>query len=451
MVDSLQYVCYYNTLYDRFRLRIWNKSHNSPWSLPSEDFFTRNGLLPPAKNLTATNITEHSIKLRWNAPILVSGKVPSEISHYDVQYRYHDILSKNYQDNGHVTPNGTETNEWVSYPQKISAIRDPANIEIQEITTLVDEDSKITSGEFILKLSIPSIPNIPTKRRLNSHMISLPIIFNATSSEFENAISNIYGIGNVRVYRYTPGSEGASSYAQRGAYSWRVEIKTVHYPVPLFEVHRDDLDGTFQERNSRIIVKKLQKSTPNSIKTDISFIIDDLDEYTYYDFRVRGMSEKGAGNWSNILYGVQTSYKFKKKSKLSSPEQMSSKSIKTIQGKNRSVANSMDPDYFSGVGTGGLEGCSGQNGFVVIIYSTYQQPVPSRFYFFYNGGEQYFEVPEFEYGVDSTRDQVYITVKLWGAGGAGAGLDITLIDGMFTKLNCTLYIVVYFLQCIPYK
>lgn len=310
---------------------------------------------------------------------------------------------------------------WKNYPDEIQAMSTSSLPEVQEITTLVDDDSIITKGYFWLKLQVTYDDPTLQSNVLESRMISKPIPYNATIETFEDAIRGIRGVTRVRVFRYEPGLWGISEQSYRGTYSWRVELEVIGHSAPLFEVYKDNMDGDYAGGFIRCRVRRLLKGQSPIFKQEINVVVDQLNYERYYEFRVRGVNSFGHGPWS-LLSNVKTPFQdVTITSRKASGAQLKSKHVKLISGKGRLAANNDDPDYIAGLAVGGFDGEDGSDGMVVIIqYDSAKMIIPSRVNYYFIGRSQQYVVPGGS-NLDTQDSVEFIDVKLWGGAGAGGG------------------------------
>lgn len=366
-------------------------------------------------NITAVANKPNSIRLSWDAADVKNYAVGAHF--YRLQYRLHTLYNKN------------NALAWVDHRDLISALVTYPIPEVQEITTLVDVSSRISSGFFWLKLVIsdsdPTSETYYSSKLVESSTISKPIPFDASSEQFQTSIESIRGIRSVRVFCHDHCRRNSSVHSDQGKYSWRVEFEAPEIPVPLFEVYKDNLDGAYSGGYNRVIAKRLVRGLGPVYKSSLMVTVPHLENENYYDFRVRGENKDEIGPWNELL-GVKT---MSSSERVYSPTptelQKNSDYVKRIQGSGRYVGNGNDPDYISPAGIGGFDGGYGTDGIIVIIsYGQEKHKVPSRTFFYFTGYSQSFVLPgddASDYGVDSISFRNFIDVKLWGAGGAGGG------------------------------
>ncbi len=374
--------------------------------------------------------TSNSVQLQWEQ----NTHIPPYADFFHLQYR------KQLVNEG---GGGTRSNEdnlkssqnalfWKDYIHHGSSKNIPATLtssipEVQEITTLVDDDSTIASGFFWLKLKVPY--HDPTQRInvLESSTLSKPIAFNATVESVENAIASIRGVQNVRVFRYEPGRRGISSLSYQGTYSWRIEFYVIGQNAPLFEVHKDTLDGIYSGGYVRCRVQRLVKGEPPRYKGEIRTLLEGLESETYYEFRVRGGNGHGDGPWGEVIGNVKTESFIPPSQPMQTPteSQLRSQYVKLMPGIGRRAGNDKDPDYLPGASMGGFDKENGTDGLVVIIqYNQQKLIIPSRTYFYSKGRSEQFVVPNgnhLKWNNNQLHNTEYIDLKLWGGGGAGGG------------------------------
>lgn len=373
---------------------------------------------PKPVNLTAVDSQSNAVKLSWNIDSS-SSKVTK-----DVRSQFHTIQ---YRREIEGAIDGDENPlSWVDHSMPISIVSRLPTPEIQEITTLVDEGSSISSGQFWLKLDIQGSggSDLPY-HKLESYTVTDPIAFDASTDEFEKAVLNIQGIAKVRVFRYEVGNYGTSILPSRGRYSWRVEFDVdsnlaAHGLVPLFEIYKETLDGNYSLDYKRIAIRRLVKRGPIEYESSLVATVGNLDAATRYGFRVGN----GNGKWSQIL-----KVKTKPPSTIlhtdkASTTHKNSKHIKRKSGEGRRAGNHEDPDYISPVGTGGFDGHDGSDGLVIIIPQGDNEIItPSRTLFYYSGDVQHYIVgnPNGS-SVDVNKEAtLFIDIKVWGGGGSGGG------------------------------
>ena len=426
----------------RFRIRALNSFGSSPWSSPSEMFKTRETVPSAPKNLTILNTDINSAELSWDAADTQDSNGNKHFrnypSSYHVQYRPSIFSTTNQQ---HNKQNQTI---WINHHSEISAILKLPVLEVQQITTLVDDNDSISSGLFWIKLKV-SNREIKKKyaAKLESY-ISAGISHNASSDEFKLAMVNIKGIQIKRVSRYEPGSYGSSIHSKRGAYAWRVEFKMPNEKfqndrafIPLMEIYKDTINGKYSGGNIRAEIRRLERGQSPIVKTSSNTLkIEGLQNYSYYDFRVRGKNYYGFSPWSGVLLEVQTLPLLPKyPSKVPTSQQLNSKFVKQIEGRGRLAGNEFDPDYIPRTAIGGLNEENGSNGLAVIISSGAGQTTPSRTYFYCTGASQMYVVPTGSgFEIDSSVTDRFITIKLWGAGGAGGTGEVITPRRMYNSL-----------------
>ena len=417
-----------NTNADNIRL-------TSPWSSPSEVMETDSLTPNPPIDLRVVSTMSKSVKLSWK-----QNKAEPMAHYFHLQYRLQildkgreeDVIDGRSDNNNRIDLNGKNLLSWKDYPEDIIATSSVSLPEVQEITTLVNNDSSITNGYFWLKLKVAY--DDPTLRSnvLESSTISKPISFNATVEEFEDAVKDIRGVRSVRVFRYKPGFWGTSDKPYRGTFSWRVEFKVIGHSAPLFEIHKDNLNGDYSGGFVRCRVQRLLKGHPPLYKEEINITVNELYSETYYEFRVRGINSFGSGPWGDILYDVKTDVPLvEKPSPKASNDQLNSRNVKLVSGEGFRAGNDADPDYMSGTAMGGFDGEDGSDGRVVIIqYNKRNLIIPSRINFYYTGQPEQYIVPGNNPVKNKESSIDYIDVKLWGAGGAGGGTTRN-VTGMY--------------------
>lgn len=450
----------------------------SPWSYPSQVFSTLSSKLPPAPiNLRLVQRFVNSLQIMWDVPISSQN-----IKHYQVQYRKHFRPSHHHhQDDKNTINLNNNFFEWQTLPDKISSLQSVAIPEVQLITTLVDPTSSITNGHFWLQMTLPTAyppspfqPPSPSSSPLSSAAISLPIPYNATALEMQQAIQHIQGMGKVYVTRYGPANHNhhynsSSDLPVRGSYTWKIELDlesssltqqqshvatTNLHLFPLFEQYKSTLNGVYHSDSSgsrssssktilnRIQIKRLQSGSRAQYKSSsLSTTILKLNENTLYDVRVRAIKDFGQGGgggpWSTILKGIFTDVP--KVINYTSPLKSSKLNTKLELGKGRWAAHRNDGDYHGGCGMGGYDGENGNDGLIVIVFGVDKHPVDvhssnnynsnnrshgsSRTIYYFHEEKQHYVVPGVDGGgVSSTHQNMlntYVTIKAWGAGGAG--------------------------------
>lgn len=375
-------------------------------------FFVRSELIRSSpRNLTWSNKTAHSVDLKWEliADHLFEKNYDNSYTQY-IQYR--QLL--------HNSSDRSIENSWIDHRIFNSAVDRYPLPEVQEITTTVDEDSSITSGQFWLQLT-----QEPYYQR-GSFTLSRPIEFNATAEAFEEALQKIDGLKRIRVHRYEPGKFETSVHGHRGTFSWRVEFILINDSAPLFRVYKHTLNGKLSDGHERVKVRRLLEGKPAQLKSHMIATIGGLQPSTFYEFRVFFRYLVGRDVWSNTLelktedpppvidlpLGL-----------IPSDAQIRSKYVKRISGRGRIAGNDIDADYVNGAGVGGFDCEDGMDGLVVVIsYNRNGIILPSRTTFFFTGSTQYFHV---DYPLDTNERKSseihFIDVKLWGGGGAGGG------------------------------
>lgn len=413
----------------RFRVRVLNTNGStrltSPWSSPSEIMETDSSTPNPPIGLHVVARMSTSIKLSWK-----QNKAEPMANFFHLQYRLQildevrgDVIDNDNSINSGIDLKQKNALSWKDYPEDIIATSSVSLPEVQEITTLVNDDSSITKGLFWLKLKVAY--GDPTLRSnvLKSSTISKPISFNATVEEFEDAVKNIRGIRSVRVFRYKPGFWGTSDKPYRGTFSWRVEFQVIGHTAPLFEFHKDNLNGEYSDGFVRCRVRRLLQGQPPVYKKEINITVNELQSEKYYEFRARGINSFGKGPWGSILFDVKTDVPlFDKPTLKASKNQLNSRNVNLVAGKGFRAGNDADPDYMHGTAMGGFDREDGSDGLVVIIQRNNNKLIiPSRINFYFTGRPEQFVVPENNQFKNKERSIDYIDVKLWGAGGAGGG------------------------------
>ena len=399
----------------RFRVRvIYDNDNVSPWSSPSEVMET-SSTVPhkPPTDIQVVSKTSTSITLAWKQ------NKESMAQHFNIQYRL-QAIDEGGDMNSLTLKKVQSALKWQDYPDDIVAISRKPIPEVQEITTLVDEESMITKGYFWLKLR--AVYDDPTLRSniIESSTISKKIAFDASEENFEEAIRGIRGVNKVRVFRYKPGFWGTSDKPYHGTYSWRIEFEVIGHSSSLFEVHKENLDGSYIS-SRRCQVKRLLKGQPPSWKQDLKMMIGNLYSNKYYEFRLRGLNSFGNGNWkyiSNVKTNVELT---NKKKSIASLNQVKSNNVKLIAGKRRQAGNDVDPDYTPGAAMGGFDGEDGADGMVVIIqYDPNKLIIPSRVEHYFTGRPINYVVSG-KNPISSEKKIDFVDLKLWGGGGAGGG------------------------------
>ena len=367
--------------------------------------------------------------------------------------------------------------QWVTYPVPISIIHQMPMPEIQEITTLVNENNMnpsigttdtgiitITSGMFWLKLDLPTPDPILPHHKLPSASVSHAIPFNATPSEFEQALSKIQGITYVRVFRYEVGKYEQSIVSENGAYSWRVEFRASHGPIPLFEVVKDTLTFSYENDHDQhdqqdafqksVHVKRLNRGRPIVYTDKLDVKVETLEPETRYEFRVgvnyddrgnryrrnRNRNRKYGRMWSEMITIQTPSYIPEEDDVAVKPSnaQLKSEHVKRFAGSGRRAANNDDPDYVPGAGVGGKDWNNGMDGLVVVIAHgniNTGMTVPSRTYFYYQNNVQQYIVSDVGAG---TSLQFFVDIKCWGGGGSGGSSPI---HGQFNVLAISIRLI----------
>lgn len=378
----------------------------------------------PPMNIKLEARTSNSVTLSWK-----QSTEPLALS-FNLQYRFQVVDEKT-----HDIDSDQNALVWKYYPDDIIATTSASTPEVQEITTLVDDDSFITKGYFWLKLKVNYYDPTLRTNVLDSSTISKPIAFNATVESFKNAIIDIRGIKNVRVFRYEPELWGISEKSNRGAFSWRVEFDVIGHSAPLFEVYKEELDGEYKRGHKRCRVRRLLKGQSPVFKDRLIVVVDQLKSDSYYEFRVQGVNSYGQGPWGDILTNVKTKFIAERiPHRKASRKQINSKSAKLIAGNGQQAANSADPDYIPGAAMGGFDGEDGSNGIAVIIqYNHNKAIIPSRINYYYTGSSNQYVVPGGD--KNEVKDRVdFIDVKLWAGGGAGGGTPRNF-SGMYAHLS----------------
>lgn len=251
--------------------------------------------------------------------------------------------------------------------------------------------------------------------------------------------------------------------------SWRLEfdISNYHYDnggstsasssysetmLPLMKAQpyiydNDDNDSAASKSNgeyypqypSRIIqIKRIQKGRGPLYKSLVRETVRNLKPYTTYDFRVRSMLQDEYKTtyyyspWSEILENVMTlstiqEEKDQQQDQLPvSTNDLNNSPIKMISGQGRTPGNPNDMDYMLGCGIGGFDNEDGGDGLVVIIEynrngGNYES---NRAHFYHVGYPEYFTVSSsdsssFIWRRENQKDETFIKIKAWGAGGAG--------------------------------
>jgi hypothetical protein len=363
-------------------------------------------------NLTVVDSLSNAVKISWKID-LSCGSVPKDVRSHTVQYRR--------EIDGDLNAQNPLT--WIDYPMPIQIVSRLSSPEIQEITTLVDEGSSISSGLFWLKLDAQiSDPTMPY-HKLESSKVSDPISFDASSNEFEKAIHKIDGITKVRVFRYEVGHYGSSILPSRGRYSWRIEFDVSNGPIPLFESYKETLDGEYSGGYNRVAMRRLLKGRPIEYASSLAANIGNLGAATHYEFRVGHKAMNGKELWSDVLRVKTKSFLPKLDVNKASEKQMKSKHLKRISGEGRNAGNNEDPDYIPTAATGGFDGRDGSDGLVVIIpHGKNEMIIPSRTFFYYTGKVQHYIIGNPLGSVDGNKQAaLFIDIKCWGGGGSGGG------------------------------
>ena len=373
-------------------------------------------------NLTVVDRLPDAVKLSWDIESS-NGPGPVDVRTHMVQYR------REIEAESEVSVENPL--HWVDHTVPIPVVSRMPTPEIQEITTLVDEESTISSGKFWLKLDLRPAGRTVPYHQLESSLVSGPISFDASTDEFENAIRQIEGIKSVRTFRYEVGHYGTSVLPSRGRYSWRVEFDVAIGPIPLFQLYKENLDGKYSESYSRVSIRRLMKARPIEYFSKLSAHVGNLDSATRYEFRV-GVGNRSNGKediWSEISPARTKPYIPDLPVDKGSTKQLNSKHVKMISGHGRSAGNNEDPDYVPSAGMGGFDGHDGSDGLVVIIpYGKDDLIIPSRIYFYYTGEVQYFTVGNPYGDVDgNTQATSFIDIKCWGGGGSGGGSPIDIM------------------------
>ncbi|CAM9453642.1 unnamed protein product, partial [Choristocarpus tenellus] len=150
----------------------------------------------------------------------------------------------------------------------------------------------------------------------------------------------------------------------------------------------------------------------------------DLHAYSRYRFRVRAVNTVGTGAWSQESDWFSTLPEFPGAPSVGEGwggrEHEKTRSdvfgsiLLSLEGEGQHPANMLDPDYAHGAGWGGDgDGGIGGGGMAVLISRTHGLPRASRSHFYFTAGS-----PQ-AYRVPSHSSVNRITIKLWGAGGAG--------------------------------
>lgn len=353
-----------------------------------------------SSNISIDEKTWKSVRLAW------TNQVENQCSAIVVQWR--PSLEYHYP--------------WANNSVPISTVTRDSSPEIQSVTTQVDEDSSISSGEFWLRCDVQDGSGMLPYHKLESSTISHPIQFNASVDAFEKAVRNISGISHVRVFRYE---------STNGNYIWHVEFDVKNGNgtgnIPLFQVHRETLDGTFRGAN-RVSVKRLSKARPTEYHKNLTANIKGLESESIYEVRVA--YEKCVDGRSLLSDVIQVKTDAIPAEAFvpdaldnASNGQLESDHVIRLSGLGWYAANMADSDYFDGAGFGGSDASDGRGGLIVIVaYGSEDLLVLRRTRFFSNGSAQFYEVPHLESSTEmNSMDVSYIDIKLWGAGGSGGG------------------------------
>ena len=407
----------------RFRVRVINSVGASPWSYPSQKFQTMPFTPYAPTNVTCSEIDATSLTISWKAP------PKSRVTSYQIQYRRHF----DYQNVKNGIEEDVKSSVWVNHSDEISSVESASVPEIQMVTTFVDPNSKISSGHFWLKMEIPSIYPLTSHTSdttiIPSAYISDPIPYNASAFEFQEALQKVKGIEKCFITRFN--SNGTNKVSPRDTYSWQIEFDSDsslssittssfgdHAVFPLLIHYKNTLDGDFNGSTmKRVQVKKLQTGSKTVYKKNVMEKVTELEDYTFYDFRIRAKNEHGYGP-STILKGIKTRSKFSKSSSIYEQRKVSKLNTKMINGIGRLAANVNDPDYHGGCGMGGLDNKDGGDGLIVIKTDGEGNTHPGITYFYFNKGKQNYIVPD-KHASGKNIGDAYVTIKVWGAGGAG--------------------------------
>jgi hypothetical protein len=359
-----------------------------------------------SSNISIDEKTWESVRISW------TNQVENQCLAVVVQWRPFRVRSA-------VGKEIDGTYQWSNHSVPISTVYRYSSPEIQSVTTHVDEESSISSGEFWLRCDVQDGSGKLPYHKLESSTISHPIQFNATADAFEKAVRKISGISHVRVFRYESTSR---------IHIWHVEFDVDGKGnIPLFQVHRETLDGTFRGAN-RVSVKRLSKERPTEYHKNLTANINGLESESMYDVRVAHEKCVDGPSLLSDLIQVKTDAippeAFVPDAlDNASKEQLESNHVIRLSGLGWYAANMVDADYLDGSGFGGLDAANGRGGLIVVVaYGSEDLLVLRRTRFLSNGSVQSYEVPDLESPTDSDSMGVsVIDIKLWGGGGSGGG------------------------------
>ena len=280
----------------RFRTRAVFEKGVSFWSFATEDIYTKSAIPLKVTNFETVAVETNAVTIRWDIPSQ-RNLLKDRLGLVDTCLLQHSKGSSNKEGDNNSSLN------WVDFYKDVSMIAEPAIIEIQEVTTLVDSTSKITSGYFWLQLHIPQ-----KKATKLSNIVSTPIAYNATTKEFQEALSKIDGIVKVRVYLSNTESLGSPlAMTHRGTFTWRVEFLEMSEEfIPLLEYYKDNFDGTVIPGKARVRIKRLQAGSSAQYRSSVQVNVTHLEPSTSYSFRVACKNKYGMSDWSHPINGVIT-------------------------------------------------------------------------------------------------------------------------------------------------
>ena len=231
----------------RFRVKVTNEIGTSPWSSASAFYTTLSGAPNAPPPPTFTDSTQTTVEVSFAPP---SEDFGSKIDFYELQFRPNRAIGEN-----HI---GWTTNGATNAQEKISAIAESAKKEIQVVTTVATgAGSSISGGSFFMSFN---------------NEISDRISSSATSDEFKEALRAIPTIRDIKVRRFTPGSNMNSDVPIDGCYSWRVEFAVTDMTIlennhPTMILHQNSLSGV---GSNNVQVNKVQDGSYDVYKTTLS-------------------------------------------------------------------------------------------------------------------------------------------------------------------------------------
>jgi hypothetical protein len=382
-------------VYYEMRFRYFNHYGYSLYSTPSESFTipsvasVANNPIDPLFAITSVTSNTANISVRSDASILTGTNT------YQIQYK------------------ATYEPTWRLVPNTVSLIASVPGVFTQQISTRSDYISGCL-GYFRISMGTVDPTFIdPT--------VSVPLAFDASVTDIENAISSMKVISGNTITPIIIVRRDSNLF---NGYVWTVEISNLNAFAPI-QIYKNTFLYNSTESCFSYGDTVISQITSNGLTTyftqTASILVGSLGTQTAYEFRLHITTSdllnlySGSKNATTPIELIETT------SKVSATLPYASAFSPAVGGSiveaaiNSSAARRKDFYYSSPVGSGGALNEGGSSGYcVAVLHDLFMVDTYRSKVYYYSGSEQRLSVP---LAAGTTN---LVTFKCWGGGGGGA-------------------------------